>query len=260
MFFDIADNSVGITKSVSVRFDTTKVINRALPTVLEHPLLRERVDMETDRLSRKSPFLVSARHTTEIMRSLIVGIDGRVGRVMERQLNDVDVAQKSIAFLDMLVDAFPPLAAVQLGQILPQQLRVTSLLGSPLMLRVLAGAHYELKTNHGFSEQMISDYFKALAPHMIGPVHEESIWWQHAPAETFDLGAYSPNGRRQDSAALTKALWEWAVDKAPWVDEAPKQAPVTDEAPDQIDYSDLGDEALAEKLTAEDKKLGIAKK
>lgn len=261
MFFDIADNALGITASVKARFDTRKVINRALPTVLEHPLLAERVDMEIDRLSRKSADLVSARHVTEIIRSLTVGIDGRVGRVMEKQLNDISVANKTTAFLDMLTEAFPPLKAVQLGQLLPEQLRVSSLLGSPLMLRVLAGTYFELSANHGFSDEMILDYLKALAPHMAGPVHENSIWWQHAPAETFDLGSYGPNGRRQDSAALTKALWEWAVDKEAFVNEAAKPAPEPAPTEDEqaIDYSDLQNDQLAAKLSSEDVELGITK-
>ena len=37
MFFDIADNALGISASVKVRFDTRRTINRALPAVLEHP-------------------------------------------------------------------------------------------------------------------------------------------------------------------------------------------------------------------------------
>lgn len=261
MFFDIADNALGITASVKARFDTRKVVNRALPAVLEHPLLVNRVDMEIDRLSRKSPDLVSARHVTEIIRSLTVGIDGRVGKVMEKTLNDIDVANKTTAFLNMLTEAFPPLKAVELGQLLPEQIRQTSLLGSPLMLRVLAGTYFELKTMHGFSDQMILDYFKALAPHMVAPIHENTIWWRHAPAETFDLGGYSPNGRRQDSAALTKALWEWAVDKEKFVYAEPQPAPEPEPDEDElpIDYSDLGDANLAARLQAEDEAAGVSK-
>ena len=55
MFFDIAENALGITASVKARFDTRKVVNRALEVVLEHPLLLNRVDPEGDRVPRNGP-------------------------------------------------------------------------------------------------------------------------------------------------------------------------------------------------------------
>ena len=36
MFFDIADNALGITSSVRARFDSRKVVNRSLEDVMKH--------------------------------------------------------------------------------------------------------------------------------------------------------------------------------------------------------------------------------
>src|SRR5690606_11437729 len=80
MFYDIAENALGITAAVKARFDGRKAINRALEPVLEHALLRDRVDMDIDRLGAGNPNLLSAKHVIEILRANTVGIDGRIGK------------------------------------------------------------------------------------------------------------------------------------------------------------------------------------
>ena len=238
MFFDIADNALGISASVKALFDKRKVVNRALALVTEHPLLKGRVDPENDRLGRTGPYLLSARHVTEIIRSAQVGIEGRIGKVMEKELSEVEVAQNAEAFLDLLVASFPQLAAVEAGTLLPDRLRQTTILGSPLFLRILAGTYFELKNRHAFSNQMVGDYFTALAQHVAAPVHANSIWIKHTPEETFNLGSTGPNGRRQDIVNLSEAIWGWAVDKAPFVYAAPEPAPVPEVDEDEgIDFA-----------------------
>ena len=37
MFVDIAENAKGITKTIQVRFDNRRVVNRALLKVIQHP-------------------------------------------------------------------------------------------------------------------------------------------------------------------------------------------------------------------------------
>lgn len=224
MFVDIADNQLGISTSVKARFDKRKVVNRALERVSEHPLLQSRIDPENDRLGRTGPYLLSARHVTEIIRSVTVGIDGRIGKVMERELSEADVATKAIAFLDILVRSFPQMKAIQDATLLPDQLRQTSILGSPLFLRILAGTYHELHS-HAWTDAMIEEYFSALAPHMAAPVHANSIWWTQTPEDTFNLNSYGPNGRRQDIVNLSEAMWAWAIDKAPFVYAAPLDPP-----------------------------------
>ncbi|MDL5351204.1 DNA sulfur modification protein DndB [Microbacterium sp. zg-YB36] len=238
MFFDIADNALGITASVKALFDKRKVVNRALALVTEHDLLKNRVDPENDRLGRTGPYLLSARHVTEIIRTTNVGIEGRIGRVLERELNEVEVAKNTDAFLDMLVKCFPQIASIENGSLAPDRLRQTSLLGSPLFLRILAGTYYELRQKHAFTNAMVEEYFTALSQHMAAPVHANSIWIKYTPEETFNLGATGPNGRRQDIVNLSEAMWGWAVDKAPFVYAAPEPAPVPEVDEDEgIDFA-----------------------
>ena len=45
MFYDVAENALGITSAVKVRFDSRKMVNRTLDPLLKHPLLRDRVNL-----------------------------------------------------------------------------------------------------------------------------------------------------------------------------------------------------------------------
>ncbi|MEV5068869.1 hypothetical protein MRBLMI12_000425 [Microbacterium sp. LMI12-1-1.1] len=238
MFFDIAENALGITASVKARFDSRKVVNRALPAALEHPLLAGRTDLEVDRIPRKSPNLLTARHVMETMRVLTVGFDGRVSRRQDKELDEVQIAQESNAFFTALTEAFPQLKAVELGQLLPDTLRETSMLGSPLFLRVLAGVWYELVNNHGFTRPMATEFLGKLAKHVNAPAHADSIWKLHVDAGAFNEGAWGPNGRRQDAKGLVETIVDWAIMREAFVDEEPlpEPEPVVDED-EGIDYA-----------------------
>lgn len=264
MFFDIADNALGISASVKTRYDKRKVVNRALALVVDHPLLVGRVDPENDRLGRTGPYLLSAKHVSEIIRVTNVGIDGRVGKVMEKELSDVEVASKATAFLDLAMKAFPQLEAVEKGQLTPDRLRQISLLGSPLFLRILAGTYHELRdpVKHAWSDANVLEFFQALSQHLETPLHANTIWIKHAPEDTFNLGSYGPNGRRQDIVNLSHAIWGWALDHADFVYAAPEPAPEPEptEGESPIDYSDLDNPELAAKLQEEDIDLGVTKK
>lgn len=54
MFVDVADNAKGISSAVRARFDSYKVANRTLSDVIDHPLLKGRVDAEQDRMTLKN--------------------------------------------------------------------------------------------------------------------------------------------------------------------------------------------------------------
>jgi hypothetical protein len=237
MFFDIADNALGITSSVKSRFDARKVVNRSLEQVLTHPLLLNRVDLEADRIGRGSQFFMGAKHVAEIVKSVQVGLDGRVSRRQDAEWKESEIAKKATVFLDLLVDAFPPLKAMVLGQILPDDLRKSSLLGSVLLLRALAGTYHDLKTKHAFEDGMIRDYFAKLNPHMTGPVYEGSIWLTEAPPGLFSIGGFAPTSRRQDLKSLNDTLVSWAVMQPDFLDAPPAPrppAPVAEE--DEADY------------------------
>lgn len=227
IFADIADNSLGITASVKSMFDSRKVVNRSLQYVFEHPLLVGRVDTEVARTTGKNPNFLSAASVGELVKSVTVGLDGRVGKNMEATLNERGIATKALEFFDIITAAFPALEAMKLGQILPRQLRETSLLGSTLILRILAGAYYDLVIQRDWTAEDLTEFFAKLSPHMTAPVHEDSIWIQHT--DEFDEEARAPHSRRQDVARLKDRVVEWALLKPEWLELPPAPRPVSSE-------------------------------
>ena len=237
MFFDISDNALGITASVRARFDTRLVVNRALPAVLEHPLLEGRVELESGVVGRRSDKLLSAKQVADIVRTVNVGFNGRFGKHKEAEAKEKSVAKSATDFIDALLEAFAPLRAVKNGQLDPHRLRETTLLGSPPVLRALAGLYFELREPlvHGWSHDMVTDYFKALEKHMVSdgsPVYPGSIWLTHLPEGTFQPGANGPNGRRQNSQDLFNGLLEWALDKPDFIRQDPPPRPRVEEVSD----------------------------
>lgn len=244
MFFDIADNALGITSSVKARFDSRKVVNRALEMVVNHPLLSGLVDPERDHIGRGSSFLMSARHVAEVVRSVNVGIDGRVSKRQEIELNERDIAEATRRFLDVLVESFTSMQDLLEKRITPEGLRATSLLGSVLLVRVLAGTYFELvHTDRAWEREKVVAFFKKLDKHMSGPAYEGSIWVEHT--DVYDDGAFAPHGRRQDTKALTMKLVEWAIMQPDFLDQPPAPRPKTI------------DEIEAEEIAAEREALGI---
>jgi hypothetical protein len=217
MFFDIADNALGITSSVRARFDSRKVVNRSLEDVMKHALLKGRVDPEQDRMGRGNPNLMGAKHVAEIVRTLAVGIEGRISRRLEDELREDALVQKTNEFLDALVAAFPPLDAVIDGKLSSDDLRRISLLGSTAMLRVLAGVYAELVDRHRFDDEDVTDFFRILAPHMPGPVTGDSIWVTKIKDDVFSPGALAPRSRRQDLKTLRDTLVTWATTDPTWL-------------------------------------------
>lgn len=246
-FFDIADNQLGISSSVKVRFDSTKAVNRALMPVLEHPLLKNRVEIEKDRVAFSSDYYMAARHVADIIRGLELGISGRMGKKKEEAMNDHDVVRHATDFLDDAMVAFPPLRALEVGQITPVRLRETSMLGYPAMIRILAVVYRNLTPlgeTRNWSRDEVVEYFEALAPHMAGGAHANSIWNRietenkaGGKEKAFAEGAMTPGGRRQDLDAVAKALTDWAVlgkQGAPWVWAEPAAAPEPEKTEDEL--------------------------
>lgn len=222
MFFDIAENALGITASVKTRFDNRKVANRAFELTLDHPLLTGRVDPEGDRVGRGSPYLMGAKHLVEVIRVLQVGLNGRISRRNEDEFKEREMADRTKNFLTIMQKSFPQLDAVMLGQLSTASLRKTSVLGSVLMMRAIAGVYYELRHKKAFNDDMIRDFFAALAPHMGAPVYDQSIWMEQVPLGIFKEGALAPQGRRQEIEALRDTIVGWAIDKSTFLLEAPK--------------------------------------
>ena len=239
MFFDIAENALGITASVKARFDTKQVVNRALGLVLEHhPLLLTRVDLEKDTLRQNSPYLFAARHVMEIMRVLAVGFDRRVTARVNKELSEQQIANEANEFFSMLTEAYPQMKAIELGQLLPSTLRGTSMLASPTMIRMIAGVWVELIRNRGFSKTEARDFLAKLGKHMNAPAHQNSIWQMHLPEGSFDAGSWNPNARRQVAKKTLNGIVDWAILREPFLDADPLPAPEPEVDPDAgIDFA-----------------------
>lgn len=214
MFVDIADNALGIKSAIRVRFDNRKVVNRTLDDVLKHALLNGRVDLEQDRVSGLSSSLLGAKHVADIVRTVTVGLSGRIGRRQETELREAELVENTNRFLDVLVGGFPVLDNMIEGSATPQDLRKTSLLGSATMLRVLAGVYYELASKDNMSDDEIQEFFSKLAPFMDAPVKKDSHWIE---AGVFSVGAMAPKARRQDLEALARTTIRWAREMPKWL-------------------------------------------
>lgn len=225
MFVDVADNAKGISGAVRARFDSSKVANRTLSDVIDHPLLKGRVDPEQDRMTLKNPNLMGAKHVADITRAVIVGVGGRISKKAEQTLTDQEVIEQVKDFLDVISNAFADLAAVTEDDpeaerepdelTAAQQLRRTSLLGSVGMLRVLGGVFRELRSGDnpaGLDD--ITEFFKRLDRHVAAPVTENSIWRTSAASADFEPDAAAPIMRTQNIVHLVGVITGW-YKKAP---------------------------------------------
>ncbi len=222
MFVDVADNAKGISGAVRARFDNYKVANRTLSDVIDHPLLKGRVDPEQDRMTLKNPNLMGAKHVADITRSVIVGPGGRISKRAERTLTDGEVIEQVKDYLDVISNAFSGLAAVteddpeaerRAGELTrAQELRRTSLLGSVGMLRVLGGVFHELRAGDNPAElDDITEFFKRLDRHMAAPVTETSLWRTSNAGVDFEPNAAAPIMRTQNIVHLVDVITGWYV-------------------------------------------------
>lgn len=215
VFVDIADNALGITKTVRALFDSTKIVHRCLDEVMQHPLLLGRVDFDHDRVLGTNPNFMGAKHVADLIRTIVVGINGRVSRRMEDELKEDELVARANVCLDVLVLAFPDLKAVADGAMLPAQLRASSLLGSVTMQRVLAGVFFELAESNKWNRLQIQRFFELLAPHMGAPVGEDSPWVTQT--NQFVKGALAPSARAQELTELTTLITSWAIATPEWL-------------------------------------------
>lgn len=222
VFSDIANNAKGITKSVTVSFDRRSVLNRVAMDLAEnHQLLADRVDMEKDRIVGGNENYVSGRNLVDIVRHVVVGIDGRMTARREADMKESSIADMAEQYLRALVDSFPVLQQLEDGEIMPADLREKSLLGSTTMLRVLAGAYHILAVDisderhaHVTSagDTTARELFSSLSDQMNYPISD--IWFGTGLFPTRD--AKAPSSRAQDLKELTRTIARWGQDGLPF--------------------------------------------
>jgi DNA-sulfur modification-associated len=205
MFYDIAQNAKGMTQSVKVRFDSRKVVNRAvaLPSVTEHPLLKGRLEIEKDRVEGTSANLISAKILADVIRAIAVGYSGRISSKQEAELTEEQLAEETGHYLDILSTAFTGLAAVRSNEAeVPQMRKSGTLLLSATMWRVLAGVFHILKEHH--TREQITEFFHHLDPLMDTSQGLAEVW-----SRTGQFQVNAPDGRREAGAALVKTICSW---------------------------------------------------
>lgn len=209
MFVDVADNAKGISSALRSRFDGSKIANRTLDRVMDHALLKGRVDLEQDRMTAKNPNLMGAKHVADLTRAVAVGVAGRIGKKRETELDDASVIESVHNFLECITEAFTDLAAVAEGKLTPLQLRQQSLLGSVGTLRVLAGVYFMLSQEMDVDDEEIIDLFRRLNPHMNAPVVDGSIWRTTEANADFEMNASAPVMRTQNLQHLVTVIASW---------------------------------------------------
>jgi len=216
IFVDINDNAKGITGAVKSRFDDRKVLSRALNRVLENnSFLDEKVDLQMDRVTGNSEYLLGAKHVADILRAITVG-NGRIGKRLEDELDDQEIASEFDDFIEVMVEAFPPLAELESGDLTPAELRAQSLIGSNVILRAFAAAWFELK-KADWTVDEIRDAFSTFAPHM-GPVFPDpkDSWFKVGVFPSNAEGTTYPTSRAQDFKALTDFIQDACEDDFTW--------------------------------------------
>lgn len=217
VFVDINDNAKGITGALKTRFNDRTVVSRAVNLVLvQSELLRGRVDIEQDRVSGSSPYLLGAKHLADVLRALVVG-HGRIGKRLEDELDEKSVVARFDAFARAMTQAFPPLKEVEEGLITPAELRGQSLIGSNVMLRGFALAWHALK-QEDWSDTRIAKAFGEIAPMMTSPVYpvHDDTWFATGLFPTTLSGATSPTSRAQDLKALAAFIVSASKGQVAW--------------------------------------------
>lgn len=208
MFVDVADNAKGISTALRARFDGSKIANRTLDRVIDHALLKGRVDLEQDRMTRNNVNLIGAKHVADLTKAVAVGVGGRISARREAELSDEGVIEAVHGFLDCVTEAFTDLADVAEGTLSPTDLRSRSLLGSVGMLRVLAGTYHALRDKE-IADDDITAFFRTLQPHMAAPISEGSLWRRSEARRDFEPDASAPVMRTQNLQHLVTVLTSW---------------------------------------------------
>lgn len=214
-FHDIAVNAKGISKSVTMGFDQRHLLNRVAMDLAESQLLFEdRIEMEKDRVAASNENLISGKTLVDIVKAVILGVDGRMTPRREAAFGETSVGSLVEGFVATLISSFDDLQSVEDGDLSPIELREKSLLGSPTILRVLAGAYHLLAVDSTDEDKPVATedgrkkarlLFEKLAPQMGLPISDD---W-------FDTGFFpeptskAPSSRTQDLRALTALLAKW---------------------------------------------------
>jgi hypothetical protein len=185
-----------------------QIANRTLDRVMNHALLKNKVDLEQDRMTLKNPNLLGAKHVADLTRSVAVGVSGRIGRKRETNSTTRRSLSKSTAIL----------AASQRHSLTWQQLpretshpnnygrtpssETSACLGSSPVYG-MSSIPRKLTTTK------ITQFFRKLDKHMAAPVDDKSIWRVTQARDDFEPNASAPIMRTQNLQHLAGVMTDW---------------------------------------------------
>lgn len=215
-FHDIATNAKGITKSLTASFDRRKMENRvAVEAASTVPLLKGRVDFEKTNAVGQSPYLISGKNLVDIVKALAVGPGAQFTPRKEKEINEVGLTKITGDFFALLTDCFPDLAEVRDDDESPAELRSDSMLGSPTILRMLAGTYFGVAIDSTdpkhlstipVGQEKVRILFKQLEPWMGLPLAQEWFDTGFFPERT----SRAPLSNTQTLKGMTELLTGWA--------------------------------------------------
>lgn len=215
-FHDIATNAKGITKSITASFDQRNAVNRvAMDVAHAHALLIDKVDGETDAVRGRNVHWISNKNLTDIVTVLALGTGTSMTALRRKLMSDEHLVTVTNAFFDALSSEFSDLRQLADGEIAPKELRDRSLLGSPTILRALAGAYHSVALDNRVigSPQVIPSgdarmrmLFRELSDTMGFPISDG--WFDTG---LFDLrSSQAPGSKTQELKELARQVTVWA--------------------------------------------------
>lgn len=220
-FNDIATNALGITKSVTVGFDRRSMINRvAIELAEHHPLIEGRVEWEKDRVAGSNENLVSGKNLADIVRHVVVGIDGRMTSARERDFKENAVLDVAESFLNLLQSELPQFTSLNEEDTSVSELRSTDMIVSATVLRVLAGAFHDLAVDTSEYGRPFIDLqgrakaartFREIAQNTAFPLRD--AWYETGYVEE---DAKAPSSRAQHLKGLKNEIVSWAENGSPF--------------------------------------------
>jgi len=215
IFVDVANNALSVQKAVTARFDTKKVVNRAVVELLDDPstdaLIRNRVDDQKDRVGGSNPNLIGSGVLAELVRTVKKGIVGRVSAADEKTFDHRALVRDTNLFFAILRESFSCLDEVAVGTKTPAQVRDSHLIGSVTMIRIIAGVYHNL-VQRGVPRARIVDFFKAIDHAGTAPLKSSTPhgqMWISLPDCGFVEGKSAPGARAQEVKNAVKEISHW---------------------------------------------------
>jgi hypothetical protein len=222
IFADVADNALGISRSILSEFSTRSAFNRAAQELAQKDLAGV-VDNVKDRMSRSNPHWLSLKDVVNVVQVLELPLTKRWSHKLEEKLDEGKIYKQGAVYFAGLAEAFPEVRLVLDGEVSGPDLRLggekLSLLGSTTMVRVLASAYRVLREgddqNHPLQHDEIVDFFASLPMQagFTGETREEAqplLDTRWLETGKFSYPYVAPVARTQDIEELTGVIVGWA--------------------------------------------------